>query len=248
MTRPAAGSFPPPPWPPGHPGRPDQPGHPGEPGWPGQPGWPPSIPGDPGRRNPALQPARVWPDPGAWPGGLYDRLLQQRIVIAAGWLDGAAATRLSAQLLTLDAEGAGPIRLELQSLEAELPAALSVMGVLDTVRAPVSAYVSGRVGGPAVGVVAAVPQRFAYPNALLVLSEPRMGFEGTVTAVTAQEEQAQIMLGELYARLAEATGREVAQIRAEAQRQTVLTVPQAIEYGLLTGPAEPRQPPRAGLG
>jgi ATP-dependent Clp protease protease subunit len=114
------------------------------------------------------------------------------------------------------------------------------MGVLDTVRAPVSAYVSGRISGPAVGVLAAVPHRYAYPNALLVLSEPRMGFEGTVTSVSAQEKQAQIMLGELYARLAEATGREVDQIRADAAAQTVLTVEQAIGYGLLEGPAEPR--------
>ncbi|HEY7429615.1 MAG TPA: ATP-dependent Clp protease proteolytic subunit [Streptosporangiaceae bacterium] len=245
MIKPVTGSFPPqPPWPPG---RPDRPTRPGEPGWPGRPGWP-SVPGEPTRRNPALQPTRVWPDLGEWPGRLYDRLLDQRIVIVGGWLDGEAATRLSAQLLTLDAEGTRPIRLELQSLEADLSAALSVMGVLDTIRAPVSAYVSGRVSGPAAGVLAAVPHRYGYPNALLVLSEPRMGFEGTVTSVTAQEEQAQIMLTELYDRLAEATGRETSQIRADAQRQTVLTVPQAVEYGLLTGPAEARQPPRGNAG
>jgi ATP-dependent Clp protease, protease subunit len=255
MIKPVTATFPPQPpgRPPGRgrPGQPGWPGRPGEPSWPGQPGWPGQPapePAEPGRGNPALEPTRVLVDPSRWPGGLYDRLLEQRIVIAAGWLDGEAATRLSAQLLTLDAEGTRPIRLELQSLEAELPAALSVMGVLDTVRAPVSGYVSGRVGGPAVGVLAALPQRYAYPNALLVLSEPRMGFEGTVTTVTAQEEQAQVMLGELYSRLAGVTGREVEQVRAAAERQTVLTVPQAIEYGLLTGPAEPRQPPQAGLG
>jgi ATP-dependent Clp protease protease subunit len=253
MIKPVTDSFPPqPPWP----GRPDRPAHPGQPDRPGQPGWPghpdrpgppgwPATPAEPTRRNPALQPTRIWPDQGEWPGRLYDRLLDQRIVIAHGWLDGETATRLSAQLLTLDAESTNPIRLELQSLEAELPAALSVMGVLDMVRAPVSAYVSGRINGPAVGVLAAVPHRYAYPNALLVLSEPRMGFEGTVTSVAAQEEQVQTMVAELHAKLAEVTGREVEQIRADTERQTVLTVPQAIEYGLLTGQAEPRQPPRA---
>jgi ATP-dependent Clp protease protease subunit len=198
------------------------------------------VPGEPAR-NPALVPTRVWLDPGERPGSLYDRLLEQRIIIAHGWLDGEAATALSAQLLTLDAEGIQPIRLELQGMDAELPAALSVMGVLDTLRAPVSAYVGGRISGPAVGVLAAAPQRYAYPNALLVLSEPRLGFEGTVNSVTAQEAQVQIMLGELRARLAAVTGREPDQIRVDCERQTALTVPQAIDYGLLTGPAEPRQ-------
>ena len=75
--------------------------------------------------NPAIQPARVWFDQGEWPGRLYERLLNQRIVMAHGCLDGESATRLCAQLLTLDAEGDGPVRLELQNLDADLPAALT---------------------------------------------------------------------------------------------------------------------------
>jgi hypothetical protein len=38
--------------------------------------------------------------------------------MASGHLDDVAATRLSAQLLTLDAEGDDPIRLELQGRPA----------------------------------------------------------------------------------------------------------------------------------
>jgi ATP-dependent Clp protease protease subunit len=164
--------------------------------------------------------------------------------MAHGWLDGETATQLNAQLLTLDAEGARPIRLELHGLDAELPAALSVMGVLDTLRAPVCAYAGGRVSGPAVGVLAAAPKRYGYPSALLVLSEPRMGFEGTVTSVASHEQQAQTMLDDLFARLAQTTGRDPGQIRSDAQQQTVLTLQEAIAYGLLDAPAEPRQPPR----
>ena len=258
MIRPVTGSFPPrPPWPPARPDRPNgpdqpqrpgEPGHPGPPGWPGHPagpGWPP--PSQPPRQNPALTPARFWPDAGDWPGRIYDRLLEHRIVMAHGWLDGETATRLSAQLLTLDAEGTQPIRLELHGLDAELPAALSVMGVLDTLRVPVSAYVGGRVSGPAVGVLAAAPHRYGYPSSLVVLTEPRMEFEGTVTSVASREQQAQTMLDDLFSRLARVTGREVDQVRADAQRQTVLTVPEAVAYGLLDGPAEPRQPPRGTM-
>ena len=108
----------------------------------------------PGAPEPgAVPPARVWLDPHAgWQDQLYERLLGQRIVIAAGVLDDAAATRLSAQFLTLDAEGDGPIRLELQNLRAELPAVLTLMGVLDVLRAEVQAFASGETGGPALGV------------------------------------------------------------------------------------------------
>jgi ATP-dependent Clp protease protease subunit len=236
-----AGSYPPrPPFPPWQPGPPERPGEPGQP----VPG--PSPRPVPPPANPALQPARVWFDQGEWPGRLYERLLNQRIVMAHGHLDGESATRLCAQLLTLDAEGEGPVRLELQNLDADLPAALTVMGVLDTLRVPVTAYAGGRMSGPGLGVMAAAGHRRAYPNAFFAMSEPKVSFDGPVTAVAAQEEQVRAMLTELYARLAEATGHPEDQIREDARQGRLLTVDQAIGYGLVEGLAEARGP--AGRG
>jgi ATP-dependent Clp protease, protease subunit len=192
-------------------------------------------------------PTREWIDRGEWPRRLYDRLLEQRIVMAHGWLDNEAATRLCAQLLTLDAEGTQPIRLELQSMEAELDAAMTVMGVLDALRVPVSAYVAGRIRGPAIGVLALADHRYAYPSAVFVLSEPRLQFDGTVAEVTAQERQATQILGELVSRLAAVTRRDVEQIRSDLDAQRLLTVDEAIDYGLIEGRAEPRRPAQTGL-
>jgi ATP-dependent Clp protease protease subunit len=222
---PRSGSGPQFPWP----GRP----FPGQP-LPGQPlpGQPP-FPGRPGP-EPA-QPARVWIDPHAgWQDRLFERLLEQRIVLAAGVLDDAAATRLSAQLLTLDAEGDGPVRLELQNLQADLPAALTLMGVLDVMRAEVHAFASGDTGGAALGLLASCPRRLAYPHASFTLSEPRVRFAGgTVTAVSSYEKQASRMIDSLFYRIAEAAGREAEDVREDARRGRVLTVAEAIGYGLI---------------
>jgi ATP-dependent Clp protease, protease subunit len=219
--------FPPEPTPPG-PG-PLPPFRPGPPS-PG-PGHPPG-PARPAQ-NPAMAPVGIWIDPRGWPGHLYDRLLDRRIVMAHGHLDGDAATRLAAQLLTLDAEGTAPIRLEIQNLSADLPAALSVMGILDVVRGPVSGYAGGRIEGPALGILAACRHRKAYPNALLVLSEPQVSFDGTVTALASREEQERAMLDELFGRIAVATGRDVAQVRADARRDKPFDLAEAIAYGLV---------------
>jgi ATP-dependent Clp protease, protease subunit len=210
------------------------------PGSPGAP--PPGRPSFPGAPEPGpVPPARVWMDPYApWQDNLFERLLEQRIVLASGVLDDPAATRLSAQLLTLDAEGAGPIRLELQNVRAELPATLTLMGALDVVRAEIQAYASGETGGPALGVLASCPRRLAYPNASFTLSEPRLRFGGTVTAVTAHEQQAKRMTDSLFYRIAEATGRAVEEIREDARRVRILTVAEAIGYGLIQGRAAKR--------
>jgi ATP-dependent Clp protease protease subunit len=176
----------------------------------------------------------VWLDPNAdWQGLLYARLLEKRIVLASGILDDDAAARFSAQLLTLDAEGDKPIRLELQNLRAELPAALTVMGILDVMRVPVHACVSGEISGPGLGVLASCPRRSGYPNASFVLAEPKLHFGGTVTSLTAREQQVTRMLDTLYFRLAEVTGRDVDQIREDAYRGRSLTTAQAIGYGLI---------------
>jgi len=227
-----------------------RPGVPGRPGTPFTPGWPPSSP--PARPEPApASPVRVWVDPLAnWQASLHERLLEKRIVLASGTLDDEAAARLSAQLLTLDAEGDQPIRLELQNLRAELAAALTVMGILDVLRVPVHACVSGEIGGPALGILASCAQRTGYPNATFTLAEPRLQFGGTVTAVTARQQQMTRMLDTLYFRLAEVTGRETDEIREDARRRRSLTTAQAIGYGLIQaqeappGPANPAPRPR----
>ncbi len=250
---------------PGGPSQPEEPRwpgpfRPGEPLWPGQPRWPgtpltPSRPSTPPPAEAPVSPTRVWLDPHAdWKDKLYERLLEKRIILASGLLDDDAAARLSAQLLTLDAdgtEGEDPIRLEMQNLRAELPAALTVMGILDVLRVPVHACVSGEISGPALGVLASCPRRSGYPNASFTLNEPKLAFGGTVTMLTAREQQVTRMLDTLYFRLADVTGREVDDIREDARRGRTLTTAQAIGYGLIqaqetrarpAGPASPGWP------
>ena len=223
----------------GVPERPDEFPRPGLPGRPGRPDGPSPAGPDPG----PVPPTRVWLDPhAAWRDQLYERLLKQRIVLASGVLDDDAATRLSAQLLTLDAESDAPIRLELQNLQAELPAALTLMGVLDVMRAEVRAFASGETGGAALGILASSPHRVAYPNATFTLSEPRMQFGGTVTAVTAREQQARRMVDSLFYRIAEATGRPADEIFQDARRGRTLTAAEAIGYGLIHERAAKRTP------
>jgi ATP-dependent Clp protease, protease subunit len=230
MFRPAADSFP---HPPGTP-PPEIPPGPGIPPRPAVPRRPDIAP------PPVSTPARAWPDRPQWPDQVYERLFERRIVLAHGELDDEAATSLCAQLLTLDAERNEPIRLEVQGLSAELAAALTVMGVLDVLRVPVRAYAGGQVGGPAIGILAAAGERRAYPNAVFMLSEPRLGFEGSATSLSSHEEQVRVMLDALYLRLASATGREVDEIRGDARRGRYLTVEDAIGYGLIQGPAASR--------
>lgn len=219
------------------PGPPEFPGPPGSPGSPdpARPGWPgfPSPSPSPGPAE--APPSRTWVDPHQeYQDKLAERLLARRIVLVSGILDDDAAGRLSAQILALNAEGDDPVRLEMQSVQADLSAALSVMGVLDTSRAPVHAYASGETNGSALGVLVSCSRRCAYPNASFTLTEPRSQFGGSVTAVAEREQHVRRMTDSLFFRLAEVTGREVDEIRDDARHGRTFTVAEAIGYGLIT--------------
>jgi ATP-dependent Clp protease, protease subunit len=223
---------------------PGQPGQPKEPGWldppapyPG-PFFPPHYPPGPQpspQAPPLGAPARTWSDV-RWQDRLGERLLEQRVVMAHGHLDENAATVLCAQLLTLDADSpdrTAPIRLHLQSLSADLQAALTVMDAVDAVGVPVHAYATGHLTGPALGVLAASGRRMASPNAGFLLAEPVAGFEGTAADLASRQRQFATMLDALYFRLADATGREVDEIRDDARRRRFLTAREAVAYGLV---------------
>lgn len=233
------------PFSPGQPGVSAVRGEPGEPGWPGRPAPPPETPipprppqwpGMPQPGAPVIAPGRAWTDSGDWQTRLNERLLEKRVIIAHGHLDDQAATTLCAQLLTLDADSAdrtAPIRLHLQNLSAELPAALTVMDALDAVGVPVHAYAAGQISGTALGVLASAGRRIAYPNAGFVLIEPETTAEGTSAELAARQRQVERMLDALYIRLADVTGREVDEIRDDAKRGRFLSAAEAVDYGLV---------------
>ncbi len=223
------------PFSPERPGWPGQPHVPEEPEWPGQPPAPKPGAPKPGAQ-PLVAPGLSWIDPRDWQSRLNERLLEQRVLIAHGHLDDQAATVLCAQLLTLDADSAdrsAPIRLHLQNLSADLTAALTAMDALDAVGVPVHAFASGQLSGPAVGVLISAGRRIAYPNAGFLLREPDSGFEGTAAELATRQRQVETMLDALYFRLADVTGREVDELRADARRGRFLSADEAVGYGLI---------------
>jgi ATP-dependent Clp protease protease subunit len=185
---------------------------------------------------PPIAPSTVVPFPAAeTPGGwLQQQLLGRRIVLARGHLGHDLATVVCAQLLTLDAEGDDPAELHLSTPDGDLDAALTVLDAMGVLRITVRALAVGTVGGPALAVFAAAPERLAFPHATFHLTEPALRADGSASEVAAHEAHYRGLLTSLYERIAEATGREVDQIREDARRGTFLTAEDALSCGLAT--------------
>ena len=114
---------------------------------------------------------------------LRRRLLDQRVVLLHGPLDDVAVTRVSAELMTLDADGDGPVTLRVDCGEAGLAPALTLMDVIELLGVPVRALCLGQVAAGAVGVVAVCAQRSAMPSTRFSLCEPTTRHEAHVRNV-----------------------------------------------------------------
>jgi len=170
---------------------------------------------------------------------LQQRLFDNRMVLVHGIVDRAAATRLTGQLLALDAASQRPIRLHIDSPSADLTAALLVADTLDLVRVSTYGLVIGEVGGASLAVLTATDHRSAYPHARLRLSEPRADRTPLPGDASEAVHQHAYLLADFVERLARTTHKTADAIRADLRRGRYLAASEAAEYGLIDALAKP---------
>jgi ATP-dependent Clp protease protease subunit len=185
---------------------------------------------------------------GAGPDPLSDvvarRLLAQRVVLLRGPLDDFSVTRVSAELMTLDAEGDEAVTLRVDCGEAALAPALTLMDVIELMGVPVRALCLGQVGGGAVGVVAVCSHRAALPSTRFSLTEPVTQLQAHVRDVA---QWAELRAGERSRycdRIGAAAGRDPATVERDLERGRFLGAEEALEYGILDEVARPDAPVR----
>lgn len=164
---------------------------------------------------------------------LADRLLDERIVVVSGDLDGQLANRTISQLLVLG-RNRNPIELHLTCERSQLAAALTLADAIDVVRSPVRAVVRGVLRGPAVAVLCACEHRVAHHNAMFILSLPSTGISaGSAQEVVHLSQQLELQEEQLRTRIAAVSGRSDEQVAQDLRAGRFLTASEAKDYGLV---------------
>jgi len=164
----------------------------------------------------------------------FERLFEQRRVFLRGRLEGASATRLAAELMALDGESSRDVTLVITSPGGPVDDCWSVLDVLGVMRAPVHTTALGQASGTAAAVLACGTGRrrvAAHATVSLRLNEPDE-LRGTADEVRAAAEQLTARRTALAQRLADATGRPVADLAAALDHGPVLTAVDAVAAGL----------------
>ena len=161
-----------------------------------------------------------------WSQSLAERPFAQRVVVLTGALDDVTATRVSAELMTLDAEGDDAVTLRIDCAEGSLALALTLMDVIELSGVPVHALCMGQVGGPALGVLSVCHHRAAMPSTRFSWREPTTRFEATARGA------------EQWAHLRAEERRRFTERLAAAISQAPDAVAEAFDRGIFMGAEE----------
>lgn len=166
---------------------------------------------------------------------IFSRLLSDRIVYLGTGIDDGVANTVIAQVLHLENEAPDrPIQLYLNSEGGDAQAVLAIHDALAYVRCEVAVTCIGQVvAAPVVLLAAGTPgQRSVLPHARVVLHPLEASGRGAVPDLILATQEVQRVRRELEVVLADHSGRDLATVRADLERERVLDAQQAVAYGL----------------
>src|SRR5712672_1493080 len=167
---------------------------------------------------------------------IYSRLLKERIIFITGPIEDGMSTLVVAQLLFLEAETPKKeISMYINSPGGIVTAGMAIYDTMHFIRPPVSTLCIGQAASMASLLLAAGEkgQRFALPNARIMLHQPSGGFEGQATDIMLHAQEILNLkkrLNEIYVRH---TGQPLKTVEDALERDKFLTAEGAMEFGIV---------------
>lgn len=183
-----------------------------------------------------------WTQGGAVGYDIYSRLLRDRIIFIGGY--GGAVTTDSAnliiaQLLYLEAEDPEKdINLYVNSPGGMVTAGLAVYDTMQYIKSPITTICMGMAMsfGALLLAAGAKGKRYALPHARVMIHQPLIygeGISGPVTDIDIETKELVNTKDRLNEILAKHTGKKVAQIRQDTERNFYMSAEGAKEYGII---------------
>ncbi|MGQ4359553.1 ATP-dependent Clp protease proteolytic subunit [Streptomyces sp. SAS_272] len=170
----------------------------------------------------------------------YAKLLEERIVFLGAQVDDVSANDVMAQFMYLEHKDPDrDIALYINSPGGSFSAMTALYDTIRFVTCDVSTTCLGQAGSSAAVLLAAgTPgKRFTLPGARMTIRQPSLPepVEGQAGDLAIQAEELARTRARLEEMLVRHTGRTPEQVTADIERDTFLSAPQAVEYGLVDG-------------
>ncbi|MEU4523159.1 ATP-dependent Clp protease proteolytic subunit [Amycolatopsis sp. NPDC024027] len=167
---------------------------------------------------------------------VFERLLQERIVVLGSEVNDEIANRITAQLLLLDADDAeSDIRFYINSPGGSVTAGFAIYDTMQLIRPDVATYAMGMAASMGQFLLSSgTPgKRYSLPHARILMHQPSAGVGGTASDIAIQADLFNKWKRELAQITADQTGQTVEQIIADGDRDRWFTAQEAKDYGFV---------------
>ena len=167
---------------------------------------------------------------------IYSRLLKERVVFLIGPVDDATANLVVAQMLFLESENPDKdINFYINSPGGSISAGMAIYDTMQFIKPDVSTLCVGMAAsmGSFLLAAGAKGKRFALPNSTVLIHQPLGGFQGQASDIAIHAKYILSLRERLNRLLAEHTGKPIAQIEKDTERDNFLTADEALSYGLI---------------
>ena len=167
---------------------------------------------------------------------IYSRLLNERIIFLGTQVDSQIANLINAQLLHLESEDPDKdISLYINSPGGSVTAGLAIYDTMRYVRPEVTTICLGQAASMAAWLLAsgASGKRMALPNSRIMIHQPMGGVQGQASDIEIHAREILKLRERMNEILAEHTGRPLAQIAADTERDYHMSGDEARAYGLV---------------
>lgn len=169
---------------------------------------------------------------------IYSRLLKERIVFLVGPVNDATANLVVAQLLFLESENPDKdISLYINSPGGSVTAGMSIYDTMNFIKPDVSTLCLGQAASMGAFLLSAGTKgkRFALPNSRVMIHQPLIsgGLGGQASDIEIHARELLKLKQKLNELLAKHSGKKLAQLEKDTDRDNFMSAEEALKYGLI---------------
>ena len=177
----------------------------------------------------------------------YTKLFEERIIFLGVHIDDASADDVMAQLLVLESlDPERDISMYINSPGGSYTAMTAIYDTMQFIKPQIQTICLGQAASAASVILAAGSpgKRFALPHARILIHQPYTEGGGQGSDIEIQANEILRMRAEMEGILAKHTGKKLAEIQKDIERDKILTAEDAQKYGIIDQVIASRKAPQ----
>jgi ATP-dependent Clp protease protease subunit len=177
----------------------------------------------------------------------YTKLFEERIIFLGVQIDDASADDVMAQLLVLESlDPERDISMYINSPGGSYTAMTAIYDTMQFIKPQIQTICLGQAASAASVILAAGSpgKRFALPHARILIHQPYTEGGGQGSDIEIQANEILRMRSEMEGILAKHTGKKLAEIQKDIERDKILTAEDAQKYGIIDQVIASRKAPQ----